>query len=122
MKSKTFKGLIRTEDGLSITEMFQVPLDDLKEANSQTTEVRGFRILYGRTEDGKVVEFMKAGRLAKRDLNFIQKVGVVEAVCSWFAPKHFQIPEGQVEISLSFALGGKKTQELMDLWAKALLS
>lgn len=122
MKSKTFKGLIRTEDGLSITEMYQVPLDDLKGANSQTTEVRGFRILYGRTKDGKVVEFMKAGRLAKKDLNFIQKVGVIEAVCSWWAPNHFQIPEGQVEISLTFTLGGKKTQELMDLWKKALLS
>lgn len=122
MRSETFKGLVQTTEGLSPTGLFPVPLDDLKEANSQTRMVMGFRLLYGRTEDGKVFEFLKAGRLAKRDLNAIKSLGIVEAGCSWaFAPKQFEIPQGQTPISATFTLGGKETEALMDQWTKVLL-
>jgi hypothetical protein len=122
MKSKTFKGLIETTEGLSMIEMYQVSLDDLKEANAQTAMVMGFRLLYGRTEDGRVFEFIKAGRLAKRDLEVMKKLGVVESVCSWcFAPKQFEIPQGRVPVSATITLGGKETERLMEQWTKVLL-
>ena len=120
MRSKTFKGLITSTEGLTPIQLFSVPLDNVKEANSQTSANRGLRLLYGRTEKGEVYEFIKAGRLAKRDLTAMKALGVVEAAASWsFAPANFEIPEGQVTVSRKIELG-QKTTDLLDRWAKAL--
>lgn len=50
----------------------------------------------------------------------MKTLGVIEAAASWsFAPKNFEIPEGQVSVTRTFELG-QKTTDLLDRWAKAI--
>lgn len=119
-KSETFIGLITTSEGYQQTKMTIVNLRDYNAANHQTCSTMGFRFIYGRTERGQIFEFIKAGKFAKRDLENIKKLGVIEAVTSWaFAPKRFLIPQGEKEIVKSFELG-KETAEHINRWLKAM--
>ena len=119
-KSETFIGLIHTTEGLRPTKMTIVNLQDTNEINRQTCSTMGFRFLYGRTEQGQIYEFIKAGKFCKRDLENIKKLGVVETVTSWaWCPKKFSIPQGETEITKSFELG-KETTEHFNRWLKAM--
>lgn len=119
MKSETFIGLIQTTEGFSPTKMEVVSLEDAKEANRSSSMYAGLKFVYGRTEEGKVVEFVKAGRWAKRDLNAMKEAGVIEAVAhGCFAPNNFEIPTGRAQISRTYEIG-KKTVDKFNRLAKA---
>jgi len=119
-KSETFTGLITTTEGLRPAKMTIVNLQDYNEANTQTCSTMGFRFIYGRTEQGQIFEFIKAGKLCKRDLSTMQQLGVIEAVTSWaWCPKKFLIPQGEKEITKSIELG-KETAEHINRWLKAM--
>jgi hypothetical protein len=118
-ESKTLIGLIHTTEGYQETGLYPVSLTTVEEINRATCSVMGFRIMYGRTEDGKVFEFMKAGRFCKRDIDFMKSIGIIEGACSWaFAPKRFKTPQGIVEITKTFELGRETLQKELE-WAKA---
>lgn len=119
-KSETFTGLITTTGGLKPTKMTIVDLSNVEIINRQTCSTMGFRFIYGRTEQGQIYEFIKAGKFCKRDLQNIQKLGVIEAVNSWcWCPKKFLIPQGEKEITKSIELG-KETAEHINTWLKAM--
>ena len=119
-KSKTFIGLIQTTEGYQQTKMTITDITNIETLNRQTCSTMGFKIIYGRTEQGQIFEFIKAGKFAKKDITAIKQLGVVEAVTSWaFAPKRFLIPQGEKEITKSFELG-KETAEHMSKWLKAM--
>jgi hypothetical protein len=121
-RSKNVFGMVSTSDnGLRRTELFEVSMDSVKEANQDTSAFAGFRFWYGVTAAGEVFEFMKAGRIAKRDLLKAKELGCVQLVCSWaFAPKNFEVGGKLVQISKSFEHKGAATQERLDRYAKAL--
>ncbi len=119
-KSKMIKGLIKTTEGYSPVDLIIVDLNDYKNANKQTASTMGFRIMYGLTENGNVYEFIKSGRIAKRDLEAIKKLNVIELVNSWaFAPNHFLVNGVEKTISKSFELG-KDVQDKLNEWLKAI--
>lgn len=107
------------------TEMTRLNLDDVQVANHQTMAVMGFRIAYGRTKDNKVIEFIKKGKWAKRDLKFMKDVGVVEVVASFvWAPKEFVIvqengTEVLVQRGQTIELG-PETAAHLNRWVKAI--
>lgn len=119
-KSETFIGLIHTTEGYRETKMTKLDLTNIEILNRQTNSTMGFKIIYGRTEDGQIFEFIKAGKFCKRDLTAIKQLNIIEAVTSWvFAPKKFLIPQGEIEITKSFELG-KETKEHINRWLKAM--
>ena len=119
-KSETFIGLIHTTEGYQQTKMTITDITDITTLNRQTCSTMGFRFLYGRTEQGQIFEFIKAGKFAKKDIKIMQQLGVIEAVNSWaFAPKKFLIPQGEKEITKSIELG-KETAEHINRWMKAM--
>lgn len=119
-KSETFYGLISTSEGYRQTKMTVIDLTSIEKVNKQTNSTMGFRFIYGRTEQGQIFEFIKAGKFCKRDLENIKKLGVIEAITSWvWCPKRFSIPQGEKEITQSFELG-KETTEHINRWLKAM--
>lgn len=121
--SDTMFGYITTTAGLSEVTMTKVPLDDYKEANCRVFKVMGFKILHGRLQDNRVVTFMRAGDLRKKDLEFMKKLGVVEAVThGCFAPSLFKVPgtEDLVEVETREVPLGKETLNYMDTWIRAI--
>jgi len=119
-KSETFIGLIQTTEGLRPTKMTIADITDHNRLNKQTCSTMGFRFIYGRTEQGQIFEFIKAGKFCKRDLENIKKLQVIEAVTSWaWCPKKFLIPQGEAEIIQSFELG-KETSDHFNRWLKAM--
>lgn len=119
-KNQNFVGMLQTTEGYRPHEMYVVPMDDMKEANSVSSSYAGFKIVYGRTEDNQVMEFIKAGKWAKRDFDRMKDLGIIELICSGcFAPKNFTIYGKWVQVSRSFECG-KETKERFDRYAKAL--
>jgi len=119
-KSETFIGLIQTTEGYRQTKMTITDITDHNRLNKQTCSTMGFRFLYGRTEQGQIFEFIKAGKFAKKDIKIMQQLGIVEAVNSWcWCPKKFLIPQGEAGITKSIELG-KETAEHINRWMKAM--
>lgn len=118
-KSATLIGMIQTTEGYHDYPMNVMPMDDVKEANHVSNKTMGFKFAWGRTAEGHVLEFIKAGNWAKRDFKAMQEMGVIELGSSWaWAPKTFKVPQGLVKILRSFEIG-KETSEYMNRWAKA---
>jgi hypothetical protein len=114
-----FKGLITTTEGLKDAKMTNVPMDDIKELNNNTSKTMGFKFVYGRTNDNKVIEFIKAGNWAKRDIKLIQEHGVIELIASFcWSPKNFEIDGIQTTIYKTIECG-KETKEHFNRWLKA---
>lgn len=126
-KTKKFKAFIpvrsteTNEVYLDQINFYQVPMDDMKKANQVSNTYMGFKIVYGLTADGKVYQFLKAGRWAKRDFKMMKDMGVIELGCSWtFAPSNFEVDGRAVKLTKTFEVG-KGTVELLDRWARALM-
>jgi len=119
-KCENFIGMVKTTEGFMPHKFYEMPLNNVQDANKATGKCMGFKIIYGCTEDGKVYEFMKAGNWAKRDLDAMKAIGVIEAGSSLaFAPKRFETNQGMVEVTMSFDIG-KDTQDMKDRWLRAL--
>ncbi len=119
-RSKTFIGFIKTTEGLSQVEMRIVDLNDYKKANKEVWATMGFKVFWGRTKDGEVIEFFRAKNIRKKDLEYVKSLGVVEAVThGCFAPKTFDVPEGRTTVKGTIELG-KETTELVGRFAKAI--
>lgn len=128
METKKFKAFIpvrsteTNEVYLSQINFYHVPMDDMKKANQVSNMYMGFKIIYGVTADGKVFQFIKAGRWAKRDFKAMkEKLGVIELGCSWaYAPSNFEVDGRPVKLTKTFEVG-KETVELFDRWARAFM-
>ncbi len=119
-KSKRIVGLIRTTSGLSPTEMTKINLNDYKVANRQVFSTMGFKFIWGLTEDGEIIEFVRGGAIRKKDLTLMKEMGVIEAVTSGcWAPEHWDVDGERKETSRSLEIG-KSTKNLFDRWSKAL--
>ncbi len=121
LRSKTIKGLLNTADkGYREFEMTEVPLDSHKEANKRTFKTMGFKIVYGWTGE-KMIEFVRAGDLRKKDLDFMKQLGVKELVShGCFAPNYFVTADaGTVKREVTIELG-KETDQHMNRWLKAI--
>jgi hypothetical protein len=98
-----------------------VPMDDYKAANKATSATMGFKFMWGRTENGEVIEFIAGANLRKKDLAKIKTYGVVELVTSWcWAPDTWEIPvHGAVKVTKSVELN-EEVNRHMNRWTNAV--
>ncbi len=121
-KSKRIVGFIRTTTGGSPVEMTRINLECYKTANSQTFATMGFKFVYGLTQAGEIVEFIRAGAIRKKDLALMKDLGVVEAVShGCFSPKKWKVDGGEMQDTAHTIEVGRDTSSLLDRWAMTLV-
>ncbi|MDD4985916.1 MAG: hypothetical protein PHQ43_09015 [Dehalococcoidales bacterium] len=112
--SETSEGNLFPSDG----DVFSSS-DSAEKANREIMATMGMKLFYGQLPDGNVVEFIRKGRIAERDMKAIRDMGVKRLWWSTFTAKTWLIDNVEQRTTKEIDLSPKETTAEALRWGPA---